>query len=65
MKTKKINIKLIAIVIISFLSIMYAYPQDKLQKSAGGDHGEMDFAINWKRYYSYDEWTGIMKEMQK
>jgi len=65
MKTKKINIKLITLIIISFLSILYIYPQDKLQKSTGGDHGELDFAINWKRYYSYDEWTGIMKELQE
>ena len=65
MKTKKINIKLVAVIIISFLSMLYTYPQDKVQKSAGGDHGEMDFAINWKRYYTYEEWTGIMKELQE
>ena len=37
--------------------------QVKLQESPGGYHGEMDFPISWKRYYSYAEWTQIMKDM--
>ena len=37
--------------------------QEKLQESPGGYHGEMDFPISWKRYYSYAEWTQIMKDM--
>jgi hypothetical protein len=39
--------------------------QAKLQKSPGGYHGELDFPISWKRYYGYDEWTGIMRDLQK
>lgn len=39
--------------------------QKKLQKSTGGSHGEMDFPINWKTYYSYAEWTKIMHDIQK
>ena len=37
--------------------------QDKIQLSAGGYHGELDFPWSWKRYYSYDQWTGMMRDM--
>ncbi len=40
------------------------FAQSKLQESPGGYHGEMDFPLNWKRYYSYAEWTEIMHELQ-
>ncbi len=39
--------------------------QKKLQTSPGGYHGELDFPISWKRYYSYAEWTKIMHDLQK
>lgn len=39
--------------------------QKKLQTSPGGAHGEMDFPINWKQYYSYAEKTRIMQGLQK
>ncbi|MCJ7681917.1 MAG: M14 family metallopeptidase [Candidatus Aminicenantes bacterium] len=39
--------------------------QNKLQKSPGGYHGELDFSISWKQYYSYAEWTKIMHDIQK
>lgn len=39
--------------------------QDKLQKSPGGYHGELDFPMSWKQYYSYAEWTKIMHDIQK
>jgi hypothetical protein len=39
--------------------------QTKLQKSPGGYHGELDYPISWKRYYAYDEWTQIMRDLQK
>ena len=42
-----------------------AFAQTKLQKSPGGYHGELDFPLSWKRYYSYAEWTKIMHDMQK
>ena len=41
-----------------------ATPQ-KLQVSPGGNHGEMDFPISWKQYYSYAEKTKIMQALQK
>ncbi len=41
------------------------FAQKKLQKSPGGYHGELDFPISWKRYYSYAEWTKIMHDIQK
>jgi len=65
MKTKYIYSRIIALIFISFLSAQLTYTQGRLQKSAGGEHGETDFSINWKRYYNYDEWTGIMRELQK
>ncbi len=39
--------------------------QNKLQKSPGGYHGELDFPMSWSRYYSYAEWTKIMHDIQK
>jgi hypothetical protein len=42
-----------------------AIAQKKLQTSPGGYHGEQDFAVSWKRYYSYQEWTKIMHDLQK
>jgi len=39
--------------------------QAKIQKSPGGYHGELDFPISWKHYYTYDEWTKIMSDLQK
>jgi hypothetical protein len=42
-----------------------AMAQKKAQKSPGGYHGELDFPISWKRYYSYAEWTKIMQDIQK
>ena len=42
-----------------------AFAQKKLQKSPGGYHGELDFPMSWKRYYSYAEWTKIMFDIQK
>ena len=42
-----------------------ALTQSKLQTSPGGYHGELDFPISWKRYYSYEEWTQIMRDMQE
>ena len=38
--------------------------QDKYQPNMGGYHGETDFPINWKQYYTYAEWTKIMHDMQ-
>ena len=42
-----------------------AFAQSKLQENPGGYHGELDFPINWKQYYSYEEWTGIMHDIQR
>jgi hypothetical protein len=41
-----------------------ALAQSKIQENPGGYHGEMDFPMSWKRYYSYEEWTGIMHDLQ-
>ncbi|MBN1938106.1 MAG: hypothetical protein JW843_00870, partial [Candidatus Aminicenantes bacterium] len=39
--------------------------QTKLQLNPGGYHGELDYPISWKRYYAYEEWTRIMRELQQ
>jgi hypothetical protein len=58
---------MVAILGVIFLtvSIAPALAQEKQQKSPGGYHGELDFPISWKRYYSYAEWTEIMLNIQK
>jgi len=38
--------------------------QQKLQPSPGGYHGEMDFPISWKHYYTYDQWAKIVRDLQ-
>lgn len=68
MKTKSIHYAgaawtFAALMIAAALSPLAA--QTKLQRSPGGYHGELDFPISWKRYYSYAEWTKIMHDMQK
>lgn len=65
MKSKNIISRLILGVIIISITVPGLRGQTKLQKSAGGEHGEMDFPMNWKRYYSYAEWTGIMHKLQE
>ncbi|MDR3194238.1 MAG: hypothetical protein LBT76_02960 [Tannerella sp.] len=39
--------------------------QKKLQTDLGGHHGEMDFVINWKQVYSYDECVKIFFDLEK
>ena len=68
MKIKN-NRKYISLVSMVFILLLSAtspgFAQSKLQKSPGGYHGELDFPISWKRYYSYAEWTKIMHDIQK
>ncbi|MBT8398408.1 MAG: hypothetical protein KJN92_15650, partial [Gemmatimonadetes bacterium] len=42
-----------------------AFAQSKLQENPGAYHGELDFPVSWKRYYSYDEWTQMMHDIQE
>jgi len=53
----------LAVLVLAAL-VMPAIAQTKLQHSPGGYHGELDFPISWKRYYSYPEWTKIMHDLQ-
>ena len=39
--------------------------QTKLQLNPGGYHGELDYPMSWKRYYAYEEWTKIMRDLQQ
>ena len=64
-KSFKYILALSLVVILHASFLPPAYAQSKLQKSPGGYHGEMDFPINWKQYYSYAEWTKIMHDIQK
>ena len=60
--TPLIIILFMALLLPSFSPSLAA--QQKLQKSPGGYHGELDFPISWKHYYMYDEWTKIMHDLQ-
>ena len=40
-----------------------AAAQSKLQQSPGGYHGELDFPINWKRYYTLAERTKLINDI--
>jgi hypothetical protein len=64
---KNLKYIMVAILGVIFLasSLTPALAQEKEQKSPGGYHGELDFPISWKRYYSYAEWTKIMHDIQK
>ena len=50
---------------LTFVAPTATSAQDKYQPNMGAYHGELDFPFNWKRYYTYEEWTGIMHEMQE
>lgn len=65
METTKIYIRTGLMLILTFIALQTVMPQNKQQDSPGGSHGELDFTINWKKYYTYDQWTGIMKDLQK
>ena len=71
MKTKSMIPKLrdgLVTAFAVFLMTVFVSPalaQIKLQKSPGGQHGELDFPINWKQYYTVDEYVKLMHDMQK
>ncbi|MDH5466587.1 MAG: M14 family metallopeptidase [Candidatus Aminicenantes bacterium] len=61
---KYITVSILGVFLLT-ASVIPAFAQKKLQKSPGGYHGELDFPLSWKRYYSYAEWTKIMHDIQK
>jgi len=68
MRTTRMNGRLAVPVLAALLLAAWTGPvtaQEKLQQNPGGYHGELDFPISWKRYYSYAEWTKIIQDMQK
>jgi hypothetical protein len=68
MRTKKYIAILPALFLFASMTVIGFKPasaQKKLQNSPGGYHGELDFPVSWKRYYSYAEWTKIMQDLQK
>ena len=52
-------------IILAILLAGSLVAQTKLQTNPGGYHGELDYPMSWKRYYGYEEWTKIMRELQK
>jgi hypothetical protein len=54
-------------ILLSFflLALAGASAQSKKQDKLGRPHGETDFVINWKQYYTYDEWVKILFDLQK
>ncbi len=56
---------LFLVALITSLGFQPAIAQKKVQTSPGGYHGEQDFPISWKHYYSYAEWTKILQDLQK
>ncbi len=68
MHTNKIRNRLPVLVLVLLVLSAWVGParaQKKIQASPGANHGEMDFPINWKQYYSYAEKTKIMQGLQK
>ena len=57
--------KQIVLAVACLLCLGSGWAQSKKQTNMGAPHGETDFVVNWKRYYNYDEWTQLMKDMQK
>jgi hypothetical protein len=51
--------------LILALSLATLSAQSKKQPNIGKPHGETDFVINWKQYYTYDEWVKIVFDLQK
>ncbi|MDR1779170.1 MAG: hypothetical protein LBR50_00380 [Tannerella sp.] len=51
--------------LLLLLLTLGAAAQSKKQANIGRPHGETDFVINWKQYYTYDEWVKIILDMQK
>jgi hypothetical protein len=57
-------ILLFSLLLLPSSSLSPLSAQQKLQKSPGGYHGELDFPISWKRYYTVEEKNKIMHDLQ-
>jgi len=53
------------VILLVSLSSVPGHAQSKQARNPGSDHGELDFPISWKRYYAYDEWTQILRDLAK
>jgi hypothetical protein len=68
MHTKRLRNYLLVLAVVLVAISVWTSPvraQKKLQTSPGGNHGELDFPINWKQYYSHAEKTKLMQGLQK
>ena len=65
MKTTKTVLAFFIVAIFCLASVPQLMAQKKIQDSPGGYHGELDYPMSFKRYYGYEEWTKIMKDIAK
>ena len=68
MRTYRLRNNLLVLAVMLLAGSLWMGPagaQKKLQTSPGLSHGELDYPINWKQYYSYAEKTKIMQGLQK
>jgi len=68
MRMKKHYLSVPTLILVALVTLIGFHPaiaQKKLQTSPGGYHGELDFPISWKHYYSYAEWTKIIQDLAK
>jgi hypothetical protein len=68
MHTKTLSRCLLVPAVVLLAAIAWMAPvgaQKKLQTSPGLSHGEMDFPISWKQYYTFAEKVKIMQALQK
>ncbi|HEX7484802.1 MAG TPA: M14 family metallopeptidase [Vicinamibacterales bacterium] len=68
MHTKTFCSRLLVPALVVFAMSAWTGPvsaQKKIQASPGASHGEMDYPISWKQYYSYAEKTKLMQGLQK
>jgi hypothetical protein len=56
---------LLSLLLLLLSSSSAAWGQSKRQDRLGKPHGETDFVINWKQYYTYSEWVNILFDLQK
>ncbi len=65
-KTRRRHLLMLALAVVAVSLWMAPIgAQKKTQLSPGLSHGEMDFPISWKRYYSTAEKLKIMQGLQK
>ncbi|MFC1553431.1 M14 family metallopeptidase [candidate division KSB1 bacterium] len=66
MNTKTIIYRgLVTLIAVLLLTACVSPVLAQITNKPGAHHGEMDYPINWKQYYTLDEYIKMMHEMQK